>query len=65
MDLFVAQPPVNHSVTLKPLDHKNNGSHATVVKLLPKDFKKCRKPAQALGLLNIFVYSRSFPVNQS
>ena len=28
MDLFVAQPPVNHSLTLKPLDYKNNGAHA-------------------------------------
>ena len=27
MDLFVAQPPINHSLTLKPLDYKNNGSH--------------------------------------
>lgn len=35
---FVAQPPVNHSLTLKPPDHKNNGSHATVIKLLSKDF---------------------------
>ena len=26
MDLFVAQPPVNHSLTAKPLDYKNNGS---------------------------------------
>ena len=34
MDLFVAQPPVNHSLTLKPLDYKNNGSHATVIKRL-------------------------------
>ncbi len=38
MDLFVAQPPVNHSLTLKPLDYKNNGSHATVINLLSKDF---------------------------
>ena len=36
--LLVAQPPVNHSLTLKPLDYKNNGSHATVIKLLSKDF---------------------------
>ena len=34
MDLLVAQPPVNHSLTLKPLDYKNNGSHATVINLL-------------------------------
>ena len=38
MDLFVAQPPVNHSLTLKPLDYKNNGAHATVINLLSKDF---------------------------
>ena len=38
MDFFVAQPPVNHSLTLKPLDYKNNGSHATVINLLSKDF---------------------------
>ena len=38
MDLFVAQPPVNHSLTRKPLDYKNNGSYATVIKLLSKDF---------------------------
>ena len=31
MDLLVAQPPVNHSLTLKPPDYKNNGSHATVI----------------------------------
>ena len=36
MDLFVAQPPVNHSLTLKPLNYKNNGSHATVIKRLLK-----------------------------
>ena len=45
MDFFVAQPPVNHSLTLKPLDYKNNGSHATVINLLSKDFLKCCKPA--------------------
>ena len=45
MDLFVAQPPVNHSVTLKPLDYKNNGSYTTVIKLLSKDFSNCHKPA--------------------
>ena len=38
MDLFVAQPPVNHSLTAKPLDYKNNGSYATVINLLSKDF---------------------------
>ena len=38
MDFFVTQPPVNHSLTLKPLDYKNNGSHATVINLLSKDF---------------------------
>ncbi len=38
MDLLVAQPPVNHSLTLKPPDYKNNGSHATVINLLSKDF---------------------------
>ena len=45
MDLFIAQPPVNHSVTLKPLGYKNNGSYATVIKLLSKDLLKRRKPA--------------------
>lgn len=45
MDLFVAQPPVNHSLTPKPLAYKNNSSHATVIKLLSKDFLKCLKPA--------------------
>ena len=45
MDLFVAQPPVNHSLTIKPLDYKNNGSNATVINLLSKDLLKCRKPA--------------------
>lgn len=44
MDLFVAQPPVNHSVTHKPPDYKNNGSNATVIKLLSKELLKCRKP---------------------
>ena len=38
MDLFVAQPSLHHSPTLKPLDYKNNGSYATVIKLLSKDF---------------------------
>lgn len=38
MDLFVAQPPVNHSLTIKPPDYKNNGSYATVINLLSKDF---------------------------
>ena len=38
MDLFVAQPPINHSLTLKPLDYKDNGSHTTVINLLSKDF---------------------------
>lgn len=38
MDLFVAQPPVNHSLTTKPLDYKNNGSYTTVINLLSKDF---------------------------
>jgi hypothetical protein len=45
MDLFVAQPPINHSLTLKPLDYKNNGSYTTVIKLLSKDLLKRRKPA--------------------
>ncbi|MDD7738321.1 MAG: hypothetical protein PUJ34_09655, partial [Subdoligranulum sp.] len=45
MDLFVAQPPVNHSLTPKPLAYKNNSSHATVIKWLSKDFLKCLKPA--------------------
>ena len=45
MDLFVAQPPVNHSLTLKPLDYKNNGSYTTVINLLSKDLLKCHKPA--------------------
>ncbi len=44
MDLFVAQPPVNHSVTYKPLNYKNNGSYTTVIKFLSKDLLKCRKP---------------------
>ena len=44
-DLFVAQPPVNYSLTLKPLDYKNNGAHAAVINLLSKDFKKSCKPA--------------------
>ena len=38
MDLFVAQPPINHSLTLKPVDYKNNCSHTTVINLLSKDF---------------------------
>ena len=38
MDLFVTQPPVNHSLTIKPLDYKNNGSYTTVINLLSKDF---------------------------
>lgn len=38
MNLFVTQPPVNHSLTIKPPDYKNNGSYATVINLLSKDF---------------------------
>ena len=38
MDLFVAQPPINHSLTLKPLDYENNCSYTTVINLLSKDF---------------------------
>jgi hypothetical protein len=34
MDLFVAQLPVNHSLTVKPPDYKNNGAYATVIKRL-------------------------------
>lgn len=45
MDLLVIQPPINHSVTHKPLDYKNNGSDTTVIKLLSKDLLKYRKPA--------------------
>lgn len=45
MELFVTQPPVNHSVTLKPLDYKNNGSCMAVIKLLSKDLSERRKPA--------------------
>ena len=33
---FVAQPPVNYSLTIKPSDYKNNGSYATVINLLSK-----------------------------
>lgn len=44
MDLFVVQPPVNHSVTLKPLDYKNNGSYTTIIKLSSKNLLKCRNP---------------------
>ena len=42
---FVAQLLGNHSLTLKPPDYKNNGSYATVINLLSKDFLKCRNPA--------------------
>ena len=38
MDLFIEQPLVNHSLTIKPLDYNNNGSYATVINLLSKDF---------------------------
>ena len=45
MDLFChTKPTLNHSVTRKPLDCKNNGSYMTVIKLLSKDLSKCRKP---------------------
>lgn len=45
MDLFAAQPPVNHSLTFKPLDYKNNGTYTTVINLLSKDLLKRSKPA--------------------
>lgn len=46
MDLFRhTKLTLNHSVTLKPLDYKNNGFYMTVIKLLSKDLLKCRKPA--------------------
>lgn len=35
---FVAQLLGNHSLTIKPLDFKNNGSYAAVINLLSKDF---------------------------
>ena len=64
MDLFVAQPPVNHSVTLKPLDYKNNGSYTTVIKLLSKDLLKRRKPALLLGFYDLSTYSNSSLMNE-
>jgi hypothetical protein len=42
---FATQPLVNHPVTHKPLDYKNNGSCMAVIKLLSKDFSERRKPA--------------------
>ena len=45
MLLVVAQPPINHTLTHKPLDYKNNGSYTTVIKLLSKDFSNYCKPA--------------------
>ena len=42
---FATQPLVNHSVTHKPPDCKNNGSCMAVIKLLSKDFLERRKPA--------------------
>ena len=53
MDLFVAQPPVNHSLTLKPLDYKNNGFHATVIKRLLK-MPKTRINTDFLWHFNLF-----------
>lgn len=45
MDLFAAHLPVNHSLTFKPLDYKNNGTYTTVINLLSKDLLKRSKPA--------------------
>ena len=56
MDLFVAQPPVNHSLTLKPLDYKNNGSHATVINLLSKDFLKVLQTRINAGFTKHFLF---------
>ena len=42
---FAIQAASHHSVTHKPLDHKNNGIYMAVIKLLSKDFLKRRKPA--------------------
>ena len=54
MDLFVAQPPVNHSLTPKPLAYKNNSSHATVIKLLSKDFFEVPQTRINTGFLKHF-----------
>ncbi len=53
------KPPLNHSVTHKPLDYKNNGSCMAVIKLLSKDFSKRRKSAQILGFYGGSFYSHS------
>lgn len=42
---FATQPLVNHSVTHKPPDYKNNGFCMAVIKLLSKDFLNRRKPS--------------------
>lgn len=34
MDLFVTQPPINYSLIQKPLDAKNDSSHAIIIKRL-------------------------------
>ena len=60
MDLFVAQPPVNHSLTLKPLDYKNNGAHATVINLLSKDLKMLQTRINA-GFTKHFCLFKLFP----
>ena len=63
MDLLVAQPPVNHSLTLKPPDYKNNGSHATVINLLSNRTLSALKCPVYKGFQKIFIIqTQSFPV---
>ncbi len=51
MKLFAAQPPVNHSLTLKPLDYKNN---SFLITTKSSRFSAMTKPA--------FSYKRTGPV---
>lgn len=55
MDLFVAQPPVNYSLSLKPLDYKKNCFYATVIKRL-LEVPQPRINAALLRPFNLFKF---------
>ena len=51
MDLFVAQPPVNHSLTAKPLDYKNNGFLRNCYQFVIKRLLEVPQPRINTGFL--------------
>ena len=69
MDLFVAQPLVNHSLTIKPLDYKNNGSYATKFRKeggqsMDNKFIRAGKVAQELSVSKPYAYKLIRQLNE-